>query len=355
MKNTNRHETDRPKTINLLSQSLWSYCLKVLTKNKILPTLLVCFILSSCANSSFVTRTVKKVFDKGGVKANNALENYTPSNVTVVFNEQYDSADSDALCDVYFPEQLGDSRTFPLIVWIHGGAWVAGSKDQMANYCRMLASSGYVVAAVNYSLAPNKRYPAQIAQVNSALAYLLSQSKRFHVDTAQVLIGGDSAGAQLAAQLGNAAYLSSYADLLGITPALQSNQLKGLILFCGAYDLNKIKMKGLSGSFSKNVLRSYSGVKDFMNDSLFATVSVHNYITKNYPPAFISVGNSDPLQEHSYGLAQKLSELGVKTDTLFFEKDYRPKLPHEYQFNLDTEAGKIALKRTVDFIRLQTQ
>ena len=326
-----------------------------MTKNRFLPTIFLCFILSSCANSLFFTKTIKKVFDKGAVKANNALEKHAPSNVTAVFNEQYDSADLDALCDVYFPEQLDNLRTFPLVVWIHGGAWVAGSKDQMGNYCRMLASSGYVVAAVNYSLAPDKRYPAQIAQVNAAIAYLLSQSGRWNVDTTQILIGGDSAGAQLAVQLGNAVYLSSYANLLGITSALHPDQLKGLILFCGAYDLNKIKMKGLSGSFSKNVLRSYSGVKDFMNDSIFTTVSVHNYITGNYPPAFISVGNDDPLQEHSYALAQKLRELGVKTDTLFFEKDYRPKLPHEYQFNLDTEAGKTALKRTVEFIRLQTQ
>ena len=325
-------------------------------KWKLFPILCFCFLFLSCANSSFVTNSLRKVADNVGVKSNTALEKHTLSGITAIYNEQYDPHHSDAVCDIYFPEQSGDMlQTYPLIVWIHGGGWVAGNKSQMANYCRILAASGYVVVAVNYSLAPNEKYPTPVVQANTAIAYLLSQTERLPIDTARILIGGDSAGAQLTAQLGNVICLPSYAALLGITPSLSPNQLKGLILFCGPYDLNRIKLRGIPGGLVKNILIAYSGTKDFMTDSVFATASIYDYVTENYPPVFISVGNGDPLQEHSYAFARKLQSLGVETDTLFFEKSHRPKLPHEYQFNLDTEDGKTALNRTVEFIQLHAK
>jgi len=74
------------------------------------------------------------------------------------------------------------------------------------------------------------------------------------------------------------------------------------------------------------------------------------FVTDKFPPAFISVGNEDPLRLHSYDLASRLSSKGVLVDSLFFPDDYSPGLPHEYQFNLDNEAGKRALEGTISFL-----
>jgi acetyl esterase len=50
-------------------------------------------------------------------------------------------------------------------------------------------------------------------------------------------------------------------------------------------------------------------------------------------------------------MTEKLQAVEVEVNTLFFPADYTPELPHEYQFNLDTEAGQLALKRALGFLR----
>jgi acetyl esterase/lipase len=95
---------------------------------------------------------------------------------------------------------------------------------------------------------------------------------------------------------------------------------------------------------------AYSGEKDFMNDSRFATASLINYLTADFPATFISAGNADPLLPQSRELAAGLSARGVRVDSLFFADDHAPPLPHEYQFNLDTDEGQLALERVVGFL-----
>lgn len=83
----------------------------------------------------------------------------------------------------------------------------------------------------------------------------------------------------------------------------------------------------------------------------FKSISVINYISNNFPPSFISAGNGDPLLPQSKSLADKLVKLNVKIDTLFFTKNLKPELPHEYQFNLDGSAGNFALKKSLAFLK----
>jgi len=54
----------------------------------------------------------------------------------------------------------------------------------------------------------------------------------------------------------------------------------------------------------------------------------------------------------SIALADRLASRGVRVERLFFA-DYKPSLPHEYQFNLDNEAGRLALERSVAFLARQ--
>ena len=77
---------------------------------------------------------------------------------------------------------------------------------------------------------------------------------------------------------------------------------------------------------------------------------VENFLTPGFPPAFISVGNADSLASQSYALADALRREGVRVDALFFARDHRPELPHEYQFYLDTEAARLALARSRQFL-----
>jgi acetyl esterase/lipase len=93
-----------------------------------------------------------------------------------------------------------------------------------------------------------------------------------------------------------------------------------------------------------------SPVARVTNDPRFATASVINYVTADFPPAFISAGNRDPLLPQSRAFAEVLAGRGVLVERLFSPDHYKPELPHEYQFDLDTDAARLALERSIEFL-----
>jgi acetyl esterase len=126
--------------------------------------------------------------------------------------------------------------------------------------------------------------------------------------------------------------------------------LKGVALFCGVYDASRVSPEGPFASFIRTVMWSYIGTKRLDDDPRLAEFSVNRHLTPQFPPAFVSVGNADPLAPQSTLIAGAIGAQGVSTDTLFFPEDYSPALPHEYQFDLDTKAGAEALERLLAFL-----
>jgi acetyl esterase/lipase len=294
---------------------------------------------------------IRYSFDKGAAEASRALERHLPRDVTAVLNEQYDPGDGQAYLDVFYPSAIADSeRRLLTVVWVHGGAWVSGRKDDVSNYAKILAGKGITVVSVNYSIAPGATYPAPVRQVTAALAYLVRDAARLHVDPSRFVLAGDSAGAHIAAQVANIIAVPSYAQAVGELPTIERSQLVAALLYCGPYSIDNVNLTGPFGDFQKTVLWAYSGGKDFGANRRFATASIINYVTSAFPPAFISAGNADPLQPQSVAFAGALESHGVAVERLFFVPNYKPALPHEYQFNLDTEAGRLALDRSVRFL-----
>jgi acetyl esterase len=287
--------------------------------------------------------------DHGGIELNAALEEHVPPSIGARLDQQYDEDDADALLDVYFPEST--TRALPTIVWMHGGGFLAGDRRQVGNYVRILAGRGYTTVSVGYSLGPASHYPTPLRQVNAALAYLVGHAEQLHIDPEHLFLAGDSAGAHIAAQMANIISSPEYAKAVGIVPSIRRAQLRGVILHCGLYDLSLAKFDGPWGHFMRTIVWSYSGVKEFGEKARLPEFSVARHVTGDFPPAFISVGNADRLLPHSRLLADALVKRGVKVDALFFPEDYRPALPHEYQFNLDTGAGREALERTTRFLK----
>jgi acetyl esterase/lipase len=294
---------------------------------------------------------IRRGFDDGAQKASDALKKHVPAGVVSRLGERYDPADRDAFLDVHYPAELeGTDRVLPTVVWVHGGAWVSGSKDLIANYLRVLAGRGFTVVGVDYTVAPAKVYPAPIVQVNRALAHLNGNARRLHVDGSRLLLAGDSAGSQIAAQMANIVSAPEYAAAVGISPSIGRSQLVGLVLHCGAYEVKLANLDGAFGGFLRTVLWAYSGRKDFQDDVRFAMAWVVDRLTPAFPPSFISAGNADPLLPQSRVLADALTRRGVPVEVLFFPDDHHPPLSHEYQFDLDTEAGRLALDRSAAFI-----
>lgn len=291
---------------------------------------------------------IRYAFDKNDKKVSDALQKYVPGDVVQVENRQYRANDKDAYLDVFYPK--GTTAPRPTVVWVHGGAWVAGSKDAIDNYMKIFASHGFTTVSVNYSIAPEKQYPVPIAQLNDALEYVQQNAKQLNVASNRIMLAGDSAGSQIVAQMANIITNPVYAREIGVSPKMQAQNLKATLLNCGAYDLSLPDYNGEFGGLLHTVLWAYSGTKDFLHDSALKTASVVNYLTPQFPPSFITAGNVDPLLSQSTEFAKRLSGLDVQTKTLFYAPNHQPQLSHEYQFNLDTSDGKNALQTMVDFV-----
>lgn len=282
---------------------------------------------------------------------NLALARHVPPGITALVDQHYDADDEDAVLDVYYPSPSGEA--LPAIVWIHGGGFLSGNKGQVANYLKILAARGHITVSVGYSLGPASNYPTPVLQANAALAYLVQNAEQLRIDPERIFLAGDSAGAQIAAQLANTISVPAHATALGIVPAISREQLRGVILHCGIYDLALPGLRGAYGHFMSTATWAYSGRRDGLKDERTSQFSVARFVTADFPPAFISAGNGDPLLPHSRALAEALARRGVEVDALFFAQDRRPALPHEYQFNLDTDAGREALERKVKFVARQ--
>jgi acetyl esterase/lipase len=295
---------------------------------------------------------IRYVFEADAARVLAAQAKHVPPGVAERRDLAYADGGRDTLLDVFYPATIeGTDIALPTIVWVHGGGWVSGSKDEVANYLRILAGRGYTTVGLNYSLAPGAHYPTPPAQVNAALGYLVRDAANLHVDPDRIVLAGDSAGAHVVAQVANILRVPSYAEAVGIEPAIGPERLKGMLLFCGPYDIDTADFEGAFSGFLRTVLWSYSGTRDFLNDPEFDTASVAQYVTADFPPSFISAGNGDPLLPQSIEMAKALEAAGVPVDTLFFPDNREPALPHEYQFNLDNEAGQLALERALAFLQ----
>lgn len=314
-----------------------------------ITTTVVAFMVSPRPGSL----VIRWAFDKGGKSANEALAKHVPAGVAGVTDIAYADNGSDATLDVWYPQDT--SGPLPTVVWVHGGGWVSGDKSQIANYLKIIAARGYTVVGVNYSLAPGTKYPTPVRQVNNALAFIRSDAARFNVDADKIVLAGDSAGAQIAAQLAAITTSQTYAAEVGISPSLPPASLVGTVLNCGPYVPSMVRGKdGLGGWFVKTVAWAYMGTKDF-DAPIMAQADLVANSTASFPPTWISGGNDDPLTEQGEAFASHLNQLGVDVTPLFFPADHEPALGHEYQFDLSLEASRHALEGTVSFLERVTR
>jgi len=109
--------------------------------------------------------------------------------------------------DLYRPKNA--TQPLPLVLWLHGGAWIAGDASGGAFAgtdwpvtLAELAGRGYVVASLTYRLSGEARYPAQIQDVRTAIRWLRTHAAEYGIDGAHLFAMGGSAGGYLAALAG---------------------------------------------------------------------------------------------------------------------------------------------------------
>lgn len=326
-----------------------------------LITLVIVIVLAFNLSPWPGTMLIRTVFDRGAEQSRTEQARHAPDGgIASIRNEPYRPDDTDARLDVFFPEGIAPDEQLPLLVWIHGGAWISGDKDDNTPYYEIIASHGYTVISLNYSLGPDKHYPTPVFQINDALAYIQENAVRFHVDPTRIAIAGDSAGAQLTSQIAALVTNPEFAAEMGITPSLKPDQLRGVMLNCGIYDMSTFvgendppARTGLEKLLSWGVgttVWAYTGKKGGAPIAM-EQMSTIDHVTAAFPPTWISGGNADPLTDkQSKPLAAKLESLGVPVTALFWPADHEPKLSHEYQFQLDNPNAQTALDGMLAFL-----
>ena len=107
--------------------------------------------------------------------------------------------DQELLLDAYIPKADGK---YPAVLVIHGGAWRSGDRKQLSNYARSLAEKGFSCFAIDYRLAPEHKFPAQIEDCRAAVKWIKKNANKYKVDASKLGVIGYSAGGHLATLLG---------------------------------------------------------------------------------------------------------------------------------------------------------
>ncbi len=302
---------------------------------------------------------VRAVFTQGGRDTAAEMDRHQSGTVLsetldVAYAQSAHTGDDATTMDVFRPAAA--SGPLPTVVWIHGGAWISGSKEDVDPYLRILASEGYTTIGVDYTRGPEAAYPTAVHQLNEALAYIDAHAEELGVDPEQIVLAGDSAGAQLASQLATIITNADYAAIMSVDPALKPAQLVATVLNCGVYDLAALAaLDGIIGWGLKTAMWAYTGERTWAEGSAGATMSTVDWVTADFPASYISGGNGDGLTwSQSIPLAQRLETLGVDVTTLFWPAAHEPELPHEYQFHLDLPDARTALEQTIDFLDAHT-
>lgn len=203
----------------------------------------------------------------------------------------------------------------PVLVFFHGGGFVVGGLDTHDTLCRELAHrSGCAVVSVDYRLAPEHPCPAAVDDALAATRWVAQHAAVLGVDAARVAVGGDSAGANLATLV---AWRSRQAgDLplafqLLIYPCLDARRA-----------LASHARNGQGYLLTRDTLAYYYG--HYLPDP----AQVHDPMASplllpdlsGLPPALVLTAGHDPLRDEGLAYAQRLSEAGVPTSVVCFER-----------------------------------
>ncbi|MGN6203204.1 MAG: alpha/beta hydrolase [Solirubrobacterales bacterium] len=205
---------------------------------------------------------------------------------------------------LYVPEAAGEPA--PLLVYFHGGGWVIGDLETHDDPCRFLASrAGVRLLAVDYRLAPEHPFPAAAEDALAAFEWATANAERLGIDRERIGVGGDSAGANLAA-----ATCLTARDKGAALPAMQ------LLIYPVAETAGTAPSRR---TFGEGFLLT-RGDMDWFEDHYLPPgvdrgdprVALLNATDlTGLPPAYIATAGFDPLRDEGEAFAARLREAGV--------------------------------------------
>jgi acetyl esterase/lipase len=248
---------------------------------------------------------------------------------TTYINVAYAAKSETQKLDLYIPNE--GTGPFPVIIEIHGGGFIMGSKSGDISPMLEGVKRGYAVASINYRLSGEALFPAAINDVKAAIKYLRANAEKYNLDSGKFATWGGSAGGNLSAMAAMSADVPSLVD-----PSLGNSSFSDAVqagvdwygpVYFSTMDA-EFKTLGTSGimgatnspnSAESKYLGKEIGTSEAQN--LVEAASPLTYITKNDPPMYIQHGTADrniPITQ-SLNFAAKLAAV-IGPDKVVFEK-----------------------------------
>ncbi|MEN8117791.1 MAG: alpha/beta hydrolase [Bacteroidota bacterium] len=234
-------------------------------------------------NGYWCQTTLKMAYALGTLKLIDT-EPHVPETITKHNNIVYKIAGNDTLrIDIYQHQNI--NKPAPLLIFIHGGSWKGGNKDDYRRYLVDFAQQGYITATVSYRFSQQAKFPAAVNDVKCAVKWLKQNADEYMIDTEKIAVIGGSAGAHLAMMVGYSPDVPEFENECAGTGV--DSRVQAVVDIYGPADLTaKIAIE--SDVVYKFLGKSYSEAPD-----LYIKASPINYLSKDDPPTLIFHGTID--------------------------------------------------------------
>jgi acetyl esterase len=220
-------------------------------------------------------------------------------------------------------------ETLPVLVYLHGGGWVAGSVATHDPFCRLLSeAAGVIIASVEYRLAPEHPHPAALDDTVAAVHWAANNAAQWGGDTSRLALGGDSSGAHLAAVAANrlgatagAPRLRALLLLFPVTDHPSGNHLSYSENATG-YGLEANLMRWFWEQYAPGIAPEDPDVSP-----------LRSHILPSLPPTFVATAEYDVLRDDGIAYAEKLGAAGVAVTHM-----HAPDMHHNFPVHPGTVA-----------------
>lgn len=219
-----------------------------------------------------------------------------------------------SVCDYIFPKNA--TQKMPIMVYIHGGGWISGYRRVRNYYCYEYAEKGFFVVNIDYDYATDNKHPFQINQILSVIDSLYEKREELNLNFDQLVIGGDSAGAYLAAMVSGIVNCNKIENISPDIKHLGKYKIKALLSICGAFNVSELctnkslrQMPTFISCYTgipKKKLKVLKDNKDF---------DLNTIINDKFPRTFIIKAINDKLMIESDNFERTLSGLNVQFDS----------------------------------------
>lgn len=238
------------------------------------------------------------------------------------------------LLDLYLPQNA--PQKLPVIVSVHGGAFVYGQKETYKFYLMSLAERGFAVVNFNYRLAPEYKFPAALEDTDAVVHWVFENAQKFNLDVKNFFLVGDSAGANYAALYAiccvNAAYVGKVQNAskawFGVPAKIApvaNFKPKAVALNCGLYDLTEEKKN--RGDTMQDLFGEHL-------DECCEYLNVADYVTEEFPPAFVMTGEYDFLKTQAPQMSKALAAQNVRCVFKCYGNASTKEISHVFHVNM---------------------